>query len=328
MAIIGNTFTRHDAVGVREDLADVIYDISPMDTPVLSGASKARTTQTLFEWQVDSLAAATTQNAHVEGDDIGSFPATTPTVRVGNYTQISRKLLILSDTLEAVDAAGRRSELAYQMAKRGRELKRDMESIIFSNQAGDAGGTATARQTAALGAWLQSNVNLAGDGANSGHTSGVPSAGRTDGTQRALTETIFKNVLQQSWESGANVDAMIAYAGAYNKGVISTFNGVVTRNFDISNASPRPTAVIAAVDVYVSDYGTVRIVPHRYMRARDVYFLDMEYLAIRELRPFRVVKLAKTGDAEKRMLLTEWGLQVKNEAALGLAADLTDSATP
>lgn len=326
MAVIGNTFTRHDAVGVREDLSDVIYDISPMDTPVLSGATRSRTSQTLFEWQVDSLASATTANAHVEGDDITSFPAVTPTVRVGNYVQISRKLLILSDTLEAVDAAGRRSELAYQMAKRGREIKRDMESIIFANQGGDAGGTATARQTAALGAWLKTNVDFETTaGANPTYTSGVPAAGRTDGTQRALTETIFKNVIQQSWESGANPDAMIAYAGAFNKGVISGFSGVVTRNFDISNASPKPTAVIAAVDVYVSDYGTVRIMPHRYTRGRDLYFLDMEYVALRELRPFRVVKLAKTGDAEKRMLLTEWGLQVKNEAALGLAADLTTS---
>ncbi len=323
MAIVGNTFTRHDAVGVREDLSDVIYDISPMDTPVLSGASKSRTTQTLFEWQVDSLASATTANAHVEGDDITSFPAVTPTSRVGNYTQISRKLLILSDTLEAVDAAGRRSELAYQMAKRGREIKRDMESIIFSNQAGNAGGTATARATAALGAWLKTNVDFGATGANPTYTSGVPGAARTDGTQRALTETIFKSVIQSAWESGASVDSLVAYAGAFNKAVVSTFQGVVTRNYDIS--TPRPTAVIAAVDVYVSDYGVVRIMPHRYMRARDLYFLDMEYVAIKELRPFRVVKLAKTGDAEKRMLLTEWGLQVKNEAALGLAADLTTS---
>ena len=321
MAIVSNTFTRYGAVGLREQLSNVIYDISPMDTPVLSGASKGEAKQTLFEWQVDSLASATTANAHLEGDDITAYPAVSPTSRVGNYTMISRKLLILSGTLEAVDKAGRQSELAYQMAKRGREIKRDMESIILSNQAGDAGGTATARQTATLGAWVKTNVDLAGDGGNPTYTSGVPGAARTDGTQRALTETIFKDTIQTAWTSGANIDSMIAFAGPVNKQRISTFSGVVTRNFDM--ASAKPTAVIAAVDVYVSDFGTVRIMPTRYGRERDVYLLDFEYIGVNTLRPFQTIKLAKTGDAEKRMLLVEWGLQVKNEAALALAADLT-----
>ena len=327
MAIVSNTFTRYGAKGLREQLSNVIYDISPMETPVLSGASKGSARQTLFEWQVDSLASAVTTNAQLEGDDIDAFPSVVATSRVGNYVQISRKLLILSDTLEEVDKAGRQSELAYQMAKRGREIKRDMEATILSNQGGDAGGTATARQTATLGAWLKSNVDKAAEGDNPTYTSGVPSAARTDATAsevRALTETIFKNVIQTSWTSGANVDAMIAFAGPVNKQKISSFSGVVTRNFDI--ASAKPTAVIAAVDVYVSDFGTVRVMPTRHGRERDVYFLDFEYIGIETLRPFKTVKLAKTGDAEKRMLLIEWGLKVKNEAALGLAADLTTTA--
>lgn len=324
MAIIGNTFTRYGAIGLREQLSDVIYNISPMDTPVISGASKEDAKQTLFEWQTDALESATTANAHPEGDDITTFPAVSPTVRVGNYTQISRKLLILSDTLEVVDKAGRQSELAYQMAKRGREIKRDMESIVLGNLGGAAGSTSVARQTATLGAWLKTNVNFgAAPGANPTYTSGVPGAARTDGAQRNLTETIFKNVIQQVWTAGGNVDSLIAFAGPVNKQKISGFTGVVTRNFDISNASPRPTAVIAAVDVYVSDFGTVRIMPTRYGRERDVYMLDFEYLALATLRPFKQVKLAKTGDAEKRMLLIEWGLKVKNEGALGLAADLS-----
>lgn len=330
MAIVSNTFTRYDAIGLREELSDVIYDISPMDTPVLSGAAKGSVDQTLFEWQTDSLASADTTNAHLEGDDITSFPAVSPSVRVGNYTQISRKLLVLSGTLEAVDKAGRQSELAYQLAKRGREIKRDMESIILSNQGGDAGGTATARQTATLGAWVKSNTDHATGGTPAGadptYTSGVPGAARTDDSvgERALTETIFKGVIQSMWTSGANIDAVNVYAGPVNKQVISGFSGVVTRNFDISN-SPRPTAVIAAVDVYVSDFGTVRINPSRFQRERDVWFLDFEYLSVDALRPFQMVKLAKTGDAEKRMLLQEWGLRVKNEAALGGAFDLATS---
>jgi hypothetical protein len=322
---ITNTFTRFDAQGLREDLSDIIYDVSPMDTPVVSGSAKGRARQTLVEWQTDDLAAADTENKHNEGADITEFPAVSATVRVGNYTQISRKLLILSGTLEAVDKAGRRSELAYQLAKRGRELKRDMESIILANQGGDAGGTATPRAMATLGAWLKSNVSLGDAGGNPVYTSGVPSAPRTDGTQRAFTETIHKDVIQQVWESGGNVDAINVFLGPVNKQVASGFTGVVTRNFDISNAPARPTAVIAAVDVYVSDFGTVRLHPSRFQRERDAWYLDFEYLSIDALRPFHTIRLAKTGDAEKRMLLQEWSLRVKNEAALGLAADLTTS---
>ena len=160
MAIVANTYTRYTAKGLRESLSDVISDISPSETPILSGAGKSTAKQTLFEWQTDALASADTTNAQIDGDDIDTFPEITPTVRVGNYTQISRKLLVISGTLEAVDKAGRKSELAYQIARRGKEIKRDQEAIILSNQGGDAGGTATARQTATLGAWLKTNVDM------------------------------------------------------------------------------------------------------------------------------------------------------------------------
>lgn len=325
MAIVTNTYTRYDAKGLREELSDVIYDITPMETPIVSAAKRMSVSQTLYEWQTDALRAVNTGNAHLEGDDITSFPAVTPTVRVGNYTQISRELLIISGTLDEVSKAGRAKEMAYQVPRRGREIKRDMEGIVCENLGGDAGGTATARQTATLGAWVKTNVNYnTGDGGNPTYSSGVPSASRTDGTKRALTETIFKDVIQQMWVSGANINAVTAYCGPLNKQVISGFDGVVTRNYDISN-TPRPTAVIAAVDVYVSDFGTVRIQPNRFQRERDLWFIDPEYISLGILRPFRIEELAKTGDAEKRMLLQEWGLCVKQEAALGLAADLTDS---
>jgi hypothetical protein len=321
---ITNTFTRYAAVGLREQLTDAIYDISPEDTPFVSGSGKLKATQTLFEWQTDSLADATSANAHVEGADITSFPVTSPTVRVGNYTQISRKLLILSGTLEVVDKAGRKSEEAYQLAKRGRELKRDMETICLANLGGNAGGEATARQTASILAFIKSNVNKAANGANPVYTSGVPSAARTDGTAadlRAFSETILKDVAQQVYISGGRMHTLLVPPA--QKTVASGFTGVVTRNYDISNRPAKPTAVIAAVDVYVTDWGTLQIVPDRFMRSRDALLWDPEYTAIAHLRPFQRVRLAKTGDAEKSMLLVEWGLQVKQEAALGLAADLS-----
>lgn len=321
MAIVANTYTRYDAKGLRESLADIIYDISPEETPFLSSAGRGSADQTLEEWQTDVLASADTTNAQLEGDDISSYPAVTPSVRVGNYMQISRKLLVLSDTMEAVDKAGRDSELAYQLARRGIELKIDIESMCFENIGGVAGGTNTARKAAGLGAWVKSNDDLAGDGGSPTYTSGVPSTARTDGTNRAFTETILKSVVQTMWTSGANLRS--CFVGPVNKQRLSGFSGVVTRNFDMSNVDPKPTAIISAVDVYVSDFGTLKIIPSRWQRERDAWFLDFEYLSVDYLRPFQTVELAKTGDAHKRMMLAEWTLVVKNEAALGLAADLT-----
>ena len=320
MAIVANTQTRYGAIGLRERLSNIIYDISPMETPIVSSMGKSGTDQTIYEWQTDDLAAVDTGNAHLEGDDITSFPAASPTVRVGNYTQISRKLVLVSGTLDRVNKAGRAKELSREVSRRGREMKRDFEGIVTANLGGDAGGTATARQTATLGAWLKTNTSH-NSGGDPTYTSGVPSAARTDGTPRTLTETIFKAVVQSMWTAGANIDAMTAYCGPQNKQIISTFSGVVTRNFDISN-TPRPTAVIAAVDVYVSDFGTIRIAADRFQRERDLWFIDPEYVSMKVLRPFQTIKLAKTGDAEKRMLLQEWGLMVSQEAALGGIFDL------
>ena len=320
MAIVTNTFTRYGAVGLREKLSDTIYNISPEDTPFVSMVSKMVVDQTLFEWQTDSLAAVDNSNAQIEGDDITTFPSVAATVRVGNYTQISRKLLILSGTLEAVNKAGRRSELAYQMAKRGAELKRDIESICLSAQAGAAGSSSVARATASLSSWVKSNVSTGSGGGDPVYVSGVPSAVRTDGTTRTFTETVLKNVIEQVWVAGG--DLRVLMLGATQRQLASAFSGIATRSYDLSNVDPRPTAIIASADVYVSDFGVLRIIPNRFQRDRDGWLLDPEFVGIVHLRPFQTIRLAKTGDAEKRMLLVEWGLKVNQEAALGLAADL------
>lgn len=324
MALVTGTYTRYTAQGLREHLTDVIYDISPEETPFINGAGRTKANQTLYEWQTDELASVDTGNAHLDGDDITTFTTVTPTVRVGNYTQISRKLLIISGTLEAVDKAGRKSELAYQLSRRGAEMKRDMEAISLSNQGGDAGGVGTARRTATLGAWVKSNVSFGTGGGNPTYTSGVPGAPRTDSTSgnlRAFTETIFKTVIQSCWTEGAKPSVLMV--GPVNKQRVSGFAGVVTRNFDISNTTAKPSAVIAAIDVYVSDFGTFKVIPNRFQRERDAWLIDFDYVSLAYLRPFQQEALAKTGDAHKRMMLAEWGLKVNQEAALGLVADLT-----
>ena len=321
MAIVTNTFLTFDAKGIREQLSNSIYNITPADTPFLSMAGKEKAENTLFEWQTDALGAASSTNAQIEGDDSPSFPAITATARVGNRTQISRKLVIISGTEEVVNKAGRKSELAYQTAMRARELKTDLEKTMFENIAAVTGNSTTARKTSTFGAWIKSNTSKGVSGVDPTYTSGVPGVTRTDGTQRAITETLLKDVIQLMWTNGG--DLKFLSVGPFNKKAVSQFSGVVTCNFDVSR--PRPTAIIAAADVYVSDFGTLSVLPSRHQRERDAWLLDPKWFAIAHLRPFHRIKLAKTGDAEKRMLQVEWGVKVKQEAGLGLVADLNAS---
>jgi hypothetical protein len=316
MAIVANTFTRYSAVGIREDLSNVIYNISPEETPFISNIGRESVKNTYYEWQTDSLAAASASNAALEGDDVGSFSAVNPTSRIGNYTQISTKNVIISGTVEALDKAGRRSELTYQLAKLGSELKRDMESALLANQSPVAGNTTTARRTAGLPAFLKTNTSFGTGGAD---TSGI--AARTDGTQRAFTETLLKGVIAKVWESGGTPKMLMV--GAFNKQAASGFDGIATRFRDVP--AGQQAQIVGAADVYVSDFGTVNIVPNRFQRARDAFVVDPQYASMAVLRPIQQMELAKTGDAEKRLMLVEYGLKVNNEAAHGIVADLTTS---
>jgi len=324
MSQTSNTFDTFNAKGIRESLSNVIYNISPEETPFMSNVGRENVKNTYFEWQTDSLAAASTTNAQIEGDDVSSFDSTSPTTRIGNYTQVSRKTLILSGTLESVDKAGRRSELAYQLAKRSAELKRDMESIMLTNQKADGGsaGTSTAlRKTGSLLAFLKTNTDKGTGGADPSYTT-QPNATRTDATDanlRTFTEAILKTVIQKVWASGGS--PKILMVGPVNKQRVSGFAGIAQIRKEVSGN--RPAVIIGAADVYVSDFGNVSVVPNRFQRERDAFVLDPEYAGVAFLRPFQTVELAKTGDAEKRMILVEWGLKVHTEAAHGLAADLT-----
>lgn len=320
MGLVSGTYTRYDAKGLRESLSDVIYNISPEDTPLSSSISHGKAKQTLEEWQTDALAAVDTTNAQLEGDD-AAYTTPSATVRVGNYTQIMRKTVITSDTLEVVDKAGRKSEMAYQIVKKGAELKRDIEAIILLPQGGDAGGIGTARKLAGLGAWIKTNDDVGAGGASPVYTSGVPAAARTDGTLRAFTETILKSVISMVWASGGTPKVLMV--GPVNKAKVSAFAGIATRNFDMSNVKPGPTAIIASADVYVSDFGVLRVIPNRFQREVDGWVLDFDLLSLLFLRPIQTKELAKTGDAEKKMMVAELTLKVKQEAGLGLAADLT-----
>lgn len=326
MAQPSNLFDRYDGTkAVREDLANVIYNISPEDVPFMSSIGRENVSNTYYEWQTDALAAASTTNQVIEGDE-ATLDARVATNRVGNYTQISRKVIGVSGTVEAVDKAGMKSYLAYEMAKASAELKRDMETMLLFNQAAAVGSASVARKTAGLPAWLRSNVNKAAGGGNptmSSTNDGYPNAGRTDGTQRTFTETMLKDVIQQVWANGG--DPKVCMMGPHNKTVASGFAGIAANRVNQTAGSPRAFSIVATADIYLSDFGKVAFVANRFQRERDVFVLDPEYASVAYLRNFKTEDLSKTGDSMKKMILVEYGLKVKTEKAHGIIADLTTS---
>ena len=320
MAIVTNTFTTFDAKGIREDLSNIITNIAPEETPYMSNIRKESISNSLFEWQTDTLATAAA-NKQLEGDDVTSFDAVTATVRLQNYAQISRKTIVLSATEEVVNKAGRKSELAYQIAKRSSELKRDQEFTMLNGAIAAAGSTSVARGTASLQAFIKTNVDMQTNGASPSYTS-LPNSSRTDGNVRTFTETILKNVIQQVWTAGGT--PKILMVGPVNKQRVSGFSGIASSRFNIDGGA-RPATIIGAADIYVSDFGNVSVIAQRFQRERDAFVIDPEYAGVVTLRPYQQIELAKTGDADKRMLIVEFGHKVYAENAHGIAADLTTS---
>ena len=313
MAQPSETFDTYDSIGEREDLSDVIYNISPTDTPFLSSAAKTQATAVLHEWQTDSLASAVTSNAVIEGDE-ATADAVAATTRLSNSSQILDKVVTITGTQEAVDKAGRASEIAYQVAKKAKELKRDLESSLTSNNAEVTGGSGTARQLGGLGSWVATN-DVFGSGGASG---GLGNTARTNGTQRAFTEAQLKSVIKSVWNSGGN--PQIIMVGPFNKQKLSGFTGNSTR-FDAG----ADATLYTSVDVYASDFGQTQVIPNRFSRDREAWVLDMDFWGVAFLRDFTMHELAKTGDTEKRQLLVECTLESRNEAASGMIADLTTS---
>ena len=313
MAIYTNTYETFSSNDKREDLANVIYNISPTETPFMSSIGTVTATATKHEWQTDSLATAAT-NVVIEGDDSPNR-ALTATSRLLNYTQISTKPVVVSGTQEVVNKAGVTSEMAYQIAKAGKELKRDMEFDLTGVNVATVGSSGTGRRLRGYEAWCNTNEAHGSGGSTHGTTGAV-----TDGTQRVLTEALLKANLKLCYDQGGNPDLLLV--GSFNKQKVSGFTGNSTR---MDMAEDR--SLVATIDVYVSDFGEVRVVADRILRSsgRTAHVVDTEMWAAAYLRPFQVQDLAKTGDAEKKQLLVEYTLVSKNEAASGKIADLTTS---
>lgn len=324
MAQLTGTTDSYDLVGLAEDVEDVIFNITPTETPFLSKAKRKKITATLHQWQTDSLAAAAANRA-IEGDD-ATYATASPTTMLSNYTQIAKKTVMVSGTADAVRKYGRKEEFAYQIAKKGKELKRDIEFALIQNQASSAGGSSTARSSAGLESMIAGNRVLS-DGNSTGTTPGYAAGvwtAPTDGTAATLTETNLVSALEAAWQDGG--DPSVIMTNTFQKRKIATFGGANKfSGVQVNQGRTAQAVVIGGVDLYISDFGEHKVVLNRYMRQGTLFCLDMEYASVGFLRPIKFEERAKTGDATKGELLCEFTLIADNPDAHAKIQGLTTS---
>lgn len=323
MSVPSNTYQTYTQTNIREDLSNLIFNVDPYKTPLLNMAKKNRATQGNHEWDTDSLAAQNLNNAQVEGDD-PQAQVLTPTARMGNYVQTSNKVVQLSGKSQAVVAAGGSNKMGYQLMKKSKELKRDMEGILTYNSAKNSGSSAVAATTAGLPCWLYTNVVF--QNSSGGANPSLNANGWTDGTSTrtyngsttAITEAQVKQVLQDVFKSSGE-SPEYALVSPANKQNISAFSGPGTRFISVEDK-----VLKTAVDVYQSDFGDVKIIPDIFLaHSGDCFFINPNYIRVAYLRPFQTIPLAKTGDSDKKMLLVDYALEMGNEHAHGALYDTT-----
>ena len=315
MAKVAEAFTTYDAQANREDLSDIIYNIDPFDTPMMTAAGRRNVSNIVFDWQTEALPAVSV-TGELEGFEL-TRSASTPTVRVSDVCQINARDATVSGTQDAANPAGKRKELAHQIALVGKALKRDCESVLFgTDQVKDLGDATTIRATTGLINWLATNSVDGVGGADP-----VQSAGTavTDGTQVIFTEAMLNDCIQLCYESGA--EPSLLFVGPYNKRIVSTFVGRANSRQMIAAKK-----VVNSVTMYASDFGDLKVLPTRWIRPRDAFLIDPRYLKVAYYRNFQRSALGRIGDATTELILTEYGLQVDNEAAHGVIRDLTITA--
>lgn len=311
MTVPANTLQTYQSSYNAEDVSDIIFNVSPYDTPFLSMAKKGTAEATYTEWPIESLSAVDANNANIEGDDATIDASSTPS-RVGNYTQLMDKTLSVTTTQDKVKKYGSKEEFARQKVKKGRELKRDMETTLLSNQARVVGAPGTAQKMRGLGAWLTTNTSRGAGGAN-----GSPTTAATDGTQRNFTEALLRGILVQSITNAEDLPSHL-FAGPANRANFSSqLSGNSQRFYEVKSGT-----LNASISVYRSDYGDLSIVMDRFQRERDMFLINPEFVQIRTLEPMQYVDLARTGLSRKGQMWTNFTLGVLNEAAHAVIADL------
>lgn len=319
MAKISQAYTTYNAQGNREDLSNAIYNIDPFDTPIVSAARRRNAKARQFDWQTENLPTVDENNAQVEGFELDRT-ASTPTVRLSNVTQISKRDATVTGSQEASDAAGKGSEMAHQMALKSKVLKSDIEKIACGRQARNDGDDATARKTEALAHFIarsrdRNNVQgtavigvVASVAAPLPLTSTAAFAAVPGGEQVAMTEILVGDAMQRAYDNGASPTLMVVPPAI--KRTVSTFKGRDTTQVLVGK-----TEVIQTVDVIATDFGRIKVIPSRWIPTDTSLLLDPNYIAIAFFRNFRQIPLAKIGDAETRMILAEWGVEMRNGMA-------------
>jgi Family of unknown function (DUF5309) len=314
---VTNAFTTYQAVGNREDLSNAIYNIDPFDTPVMSAIRRRNVKNRLFDWQTEFLPNVNPNNAQVEGFVLSNSPAQ-PTVRLNNVTQISERDATVSGSQEESDAAGKGSEMAHQMAMASKVLKSDMETILCSRQARVDGDdtTPTARKTEAFSHWLgrakDKTGAVAGAIAPGTSVASLPvlstDAFTAPVTPITITEAMLGDSMQKAYTNGASPTLWVVPPGP--KRTISSFVGRSTTQVLVGK-----TEVVSTVDVIATDFGRVKVIPSRWIPVDVGLLIDQDYAAVAFFRSFRQYLMARTGDAETRMIIVEWGMEMRNSLA-------------
>ena len=316
MAIVTNAFTSYNATANREDLSNAIYNIDPFDTPIMSAVRRRNVKNRIFDWQTEFLPLVNLNNAQLEGFSLANSPAQ-PTIRVNNTTQISERDATVSGTQEESDAAGKGSEMAHQMALASKVLKSDMESIMCSRQPRSADTssnyTTTPRMTESISHWIaravDKNANPAA--AVAGVTTGLPTlatdafAAVAGGSQIQVSEAMLGQAMQQAYVNGASPSLWIVPPGP--KRTISTFVGRSTTQVLVGK-----NEVVSTIDVIATDFGRIKVAPSRWVPTDVALLIDPDYAAVAFFRAFRQYLMARTGDAETRMIVAEWGIEMRN----------------
>lgn len=335
MTQLTGSFDRYDlgtgaTDNVREQMHNVITNISPMEFPFQSNISRGSCDTDKPTWLKDALAAADSTNAWIDGDAFAAGTISLP-LRLGNYCQISRKDLRVTRRADKVNKAGRKSELAYAIAKAGKELKRDVEAILTGSQAAVQGSSVLAPKTASLRTWIMDNDDLgAGAGASGSLSGGVPTVAATPGTARALSEATLLGVIENCYTAGGNPSLLMmspTVKQKFSNYMFGTSARIATPYQDHGAKSKSGITAIGAVDVYVSDFSVMDVCPNRFQGNDDVFVLDTEYWSVDYLDGYKTEEMGQSGDAKDRVLLVDYTLCAKDGgAASGCVADIDETA--
>lgn len=311
MAVPANSLQTYQSTNNAENVTEIVMNIDPIDTPLLTLAKKTTAEATYTQWPIEALSAVDTANANIEGDDATIDASATP-ILVGNWTQLMDKTASVTTTQEAIKRYGVKNEMAKQMAKKSKELKRDMETIMFLNQARVVGAAGTAQRMRSLPSWLTTSASRGVGGANGSATTAA-----TDGTQRNFTEALLRGLIVTSITNADDLPSVL-FAGPANRANVSTqLSGNSTRFYELKDGQ-----LNASISVYRSDYGPLKIVMDRFQRERDMFLINPDYIGIRTLEPMQTQDLAVTGLTKKKQLWCNWTLECGNEKAHAVLADL------